>query len=118
MTHFFNTPTRAQRAPSPRGCQEQEPTPAPQWQGANDSSPSHRALVLGALEVLYLSVDTPIDRHGLGVRLGAGPARLDAALAHLERKGLVNLPSLRLTLPGLAAAASLHAAVARKFLAA
>jgi DNA-binding MarR family transcriptional regulator len=67
-------------------------------------------LALSALKSLYaLSQDGRPSLGALSCRLGTTRAEAHAALAHLERRGLVDARRGRLTMRGLAAAASLMA---------
>lgn len=73
-------------------------------------------LLFGTLRALFqlARTDLPADAGTLAARLGVRPVRLAQALLHLERKGLVDAGRVRLTLHGLAVAASLDAALRRR----
>jgi len=71
----------------------------------------HEYVVLGVLDALYVLTERAATPALLAGRLGAELRDVEDALAHLERRGLV--AGTRLTMGGLAAAASLHAARSR-----
>jgi Mn-dependent DtxR family transcriptional regulator len=75
-------------------------------------------LVLGVLDALYLLADRHPDASSLALRLGATPSAVADALLHLEKRGLADAGSIRLTLRGLAAAAALNGASRSRVLAA
>lgn len=75
-------------------------------------------LVLDVLDVLYTQAHVPSDASSLALHLGVTPTRVAEALIHLERRGMADANRARLTLRGLAAAASLNAAQRAKIAAA
>ena len=67
--------------------------------------------ILSTIDSLYILQSSCVSPEvgGLARRAGLTPTAVAEALLHLEKRGLVDGSGVRLTMPGLVAAAALHA---------
>ena len=86
------------------------PTSLPRARAGLPPEPRRGRLLLGLLDALLRLAEKPTSLGELALALGATATETGEALVTLERRGLVHVERLRLTLTGLAAASALRGA--------